>query len=125
MLSLPNNFVAMETRPIPNLSVQSKPGIKVIISGPIQIFVGVLMLDPSNTTVLGGCIPDLMPIQQKALSCAAQVAGVGIDPTFRALVWNPDTGMENGKFDVNFSLYHESLYKFDISFFYFIFIMNL
>ena len=91
------NFVAMETTPIPNLSVQSKPGIKIILSGPISIFVGVLMLNPSNTTVLGGCIPSLLPIQQKALSCAAKMAGVGIDPTYRALVWNPDTGVDDGK----------------------------
>lgn len=91
------NFVAMETQPIPNLSVQSKPGIKIILSGPIQIFVGILMLDPSNTTVLGGCIPSLIPIQQKALTCAAKIAGVGIDSTYKALVWNPDTGMEDGK----------------------------
>jgi len=89
------HVVAMETEPIPSLSVHSKPGIKVILSGPIVIRFGILMLDQSNTTVLGGCIPELIPIQKKAMDLAAKLAGVGIDPTFRALVWNPDTGMED------------------------------
>ena len=92
-----NQFVAMETKPIPNLSAHSMPGIKVVLSGPIYIYMGVLMLDSSNTAVVGGFIPSLIQVQKKAISCAAKVAGVGIDPTYRALVWNPDTGMEDGK----------------------------
>ena len=88
------HVVAMETEPIPSLSVQSKPGIKIILSGPINVRFGVLMLDQGNTTVLGGCMPSLVPVQKKAIDLAAKLAGVGIDPTFRALVWNPDTGME-------------------------------
>ena len=47
----------MHPKPIPNLSVHSQPGIKIILSGPISIYLGILMLDPSNTTVVGGCIP--------------------------------------------------------------------
>lgn len=92
--SAPLHIVAMETETIPNLSVQSKPGLKVILSGPIVIRCGVLMLDEGNTTVLGGCIPHLIPFQRKAMELAAKVAGVGVDPTVRALVWNPETGME-------------------------------
>ena len=90
----PCHIVAMETAPIPSLSVHSKPGIKIVLCGPIQIRLGILMLNPGNTTVLGGCIPALIPIQKKAMDMAAKLAGIGIDPTFRALVWNPDSGME-------------------------------
>lgn len=89
-----HSFTAMETSPIPNLSVHSQPGIKVVISGPIDIRYGILMLHPGNTFVLGGCIPALIPIQKKAMELAAKEAGVGIDATFRALVWNPEAGMD-------------------------------
>ena len=84
----------METSPIPNLSVHSRPGIKVVISGPVDIRYGILMLHPGNTIVLGGCIPSLIPIQKKAMELAAKEAGVGIDATFRALVWNPEAGID-------------------------------
>lgn len=83
-------IVAMETEPIPDLSVHSKPGIKVILTGPIEVRLGVLMLHRGNTTVLGGCVPALIPIQKKAMDMAAKLSGVGIDPTYRALVWNPE-----------------------------------
>lgn len=90
-----HSFSAMETSPIPNLSVHSRPGMKIILSGSIVIRYGILMLDPSNTIVLGGCIPALISIQKKAMELAAKKAGVGIDPTFRALVWNPETGLDD------------------------------
>jgi hypothetical protein len=89
-----HSFTAMETSPIPNLSVHSRPGIKVVISGPVDIRYGILMLHPGNTFVLGGCIPSLIPIQKKAMELAAKEAGVGIDATFRALVWNPEAGID-------------------------------
>lgn len=89
-----HSLIAMETRPIPNLSVHSRPGIKVVISGPIDIRYGILMLHPGNTFVLGGSIPALIPIQKKAMELAAKDAGVGIDATFRALVWNPEAGID-------------------------------
>lgn len=95
---LHQHFVAMETEPIHQLSVHSKPGIKIILSGPIPIYMGILLLHPNNIIVLGGYIPDLIPIQKKAIECAAKLAGVGIDPTFRALVWNPDSGIDDGKY---------------------------
>ncbi len=93
------HIVAMEMEPIPDLSVHSKPGIKIIISGPITVRLGVLLLHSGNTMVCGGCIPDLIPVQRKAIELAAKVAGVGIDPTVRALVWNPDEGMEEEEND--------------------------
>lgn len=46
-------LVAVETQPIPQLSVHSQPGIKAILSGAIDVRFGVLMLDPGNTTVIG------------------------------------------------------------------------
>jgi len=60
------------------------------------------MLDPGNATVLGGCIPGLVRLQRKAMEMAAKLAGVGIDPTVRALIWNPHTGLEEGKSSVVF-----------------------
>jgi len=98
-IGAPIHIVATETEPIPSLSVHSKPGIKVVLSGPIIIRFGVLMLDQGNTTVLGGCIPNLIRVQKKAMDLAAKLAGVGIDPTFRALVWNPEAGMEDDQQD--------------------------
>jgi hypothetical protein len=89
------HFVALEVQPIHGLSVHSKAGIKIILSGPISIHKGILFLNPNNTIVLGGYIPDLIPIQKKAMERAAKVAGVGIDPTFKALVWNPEHELED------------------------------
>ena len=49
----PEVLVAVETQPIPQLSVHSQPGIKAILSGSIEVRLGILMLDPGNTTVIG------------------------------------------------------------------------
>jgi len=88
------HIIAMEIAPIPSLSVHSKAGIKVLLRGPITIRLGVLMLHPGNATVLGGCVPALVPVQKKAFEMASRVAGVGVDPTVKALIWNPHTGAE-------------------------------
>jgi hypothetical protein len=107
-------FMAMEVEPIPTLSVNSKAGIKVIMQGPLQIRHGVLLLQPvyrpaendsgtaaatnnaappvQQITVLGGSVAELVEIQSTALQQAKLVAGVGVDPTVRALIWNPETG---------------------------------
>ena len=105
-------FMAMEVEPIPALSVNSKAGVKVVMRGPIQIRHGLLLWQPvyrppDNTgangnannaaavqqiTVLGGCVAELVQIQATALQQAKLVAGVGVDPTVRALIWNPETG---------------------------------
>jgi hypothetical protein len=109
-------FMAMEVEPIPALSVNSKAGVKVVMRGPLQIRHGLLLWQPvyrppdnagangngnntANTaaavqqiTVLGGCVAELVQIQATALQQAKLVAGVGVDPTVRALIWNPETG---------------------------------
>jgi len=83
-----NAFVAMEITPIQSLSVNSLAGIKVVLSGPIDVRHGVLLLHEGNTVVLGGHVPDLVQIQAKAIEQAKKQAGVGIDPTVRALIGN-------------------------------------
>jgi len=54
------------------------------------------MLHEGNTLVLGGSVDSLVDIQRKALVDARKEAGVGVDPTVRALIWNPDTGEDQG-----------------------------
>lgn len=113
-------FMAMEVEPIPALSVNSKAGVKVVMRGPLQIRHGLLLWQPvyrqpdnsvdgdgyangngnaannatavQQITVLGGCVAELVQIQATALQQAKLVAGVGVDPTVRALIWNPETG---------------------------------
>jgi hypothetical protein len=103
----------MEVEPIPALSVNSKAGVKVVMRGPLQIRHGLLLWQPvyrppdnaggnvnnnanaaavQQITVLGGCVAELVQIQATALQQAKLVAGVGVDPTVRALIWNPETG---------------------------------
>ena len=91
------HLVATESSPISPLSVHSRAGIKVRLRGPLTIRSGVLLLDPANTTVLGGCVPALQQVQQRSIQQAQRLAGIGMDPTVRALVWNPHTGAEQGK----------------------------
>eukprot|EP00559_Dactyliosolen_fragilissimus_P002570 CAMPEP_0184867188 /NCGR_PEP_ID=MMETSP0580-20130426/25337_1 /TAXON_ID=1118495 /ORGANISM="Dactyliosolen fragilissimus" /LENGTH=710 /DNA_ID=CAMNT_0027367289 /DNA_START=94 /DNA_END=2223 /DNA_ORIENTATION=- len=88
------HIIAMEENPIPNLSVHSRAGIKVLLRGPIVVRLGILMLHEGNATILGGCIPSYLRVQKKAREAAARLAGVGVDPTVKALIWNPHTGME-------------------------------
>lgn len=93
---LDNLIVAMEVSPIPNLSVNSRPGIKILISSPIEIRFGILMLHEGNTTVLGGHVPQLIEIQSKAVEQAQRVAMVNVDPTIRALISaNNDFPLDN------------------------------
>lgn len=87
-------LVAMEIAPIPQLSVNSTAGIKVLLKGPIHIRHGILMCHPASAVVLGGVVEELAELQAKALQQAKRVAGVGVDPTIRALIWNPDAGEE-------------------------------
>ena len=87
-------LVALEISPIPAISAHSHAGLKILLSGAIQIRHGVCMLHPGNTTVLGGQVPELVEIQRKALEQAKRVAGVGVDPTVKALIWNPDQGLD-------------------------------
>ena len=87
------HLVAMENSPIPDLSVHSRAGIKILLRGPVVVRFGVLMLNEGNVTVLGGSVPALVPVQRKAREMARRVAGVGVDPTIKALIWNADAGV--------------------------------
>lgn len=92
------HIVAMEILPLQDLSVNSKAGIKVILRGSTTLTCrhGILMCSPGNAQVLGGCVSSLMEIQRKALEQAKKVAGVGVDPTVKALIWNPLGAEEEG-----------------------------
>jgi hypothetical protein len=75
------SIIGMEVNPIPNLSVQSQPGVKVLLRGPMTIRMGMLLLNEFNALVLGGCVAELIPIQKKARDMAARIAGVGVGKT--------------------------------------------
>lgn len=79
-------LVAMEVTPIPNLSIHGLPGIKLLLTAPITIRHGILLLHPGNATVLGGHVPQFVPIQKRAWEQAKRLAGVGVDPTIQALI---------------------------------------
>jgi hypothetical protein len=84
------SIIGMEISPIPSLSVNTLAGTKLVLQGPITIRHGVMLLHAGNTIVLGGSVPELVEIQISALQQAKRMAGVGVDPTIRALVWNPE-----------------------------------
>mmetsp|Transcript_26715 Transcript_26715/g.40383 ORF Transcript_26715/g.40383 Transcript_26715/m.40383 type:complete len:537 (-) Transcript_26715:2109-3719(-) len=84
------DLIGMEVSPIPNLSVNSTAGAKVLMRGPLEIRLGILQWNPSNAIVLGGCVSELIPIQRKAMEQAQRLAGV--DPTVRALIGNDLVG---------------------------------
>ena len=79
-------IIGIETSPILNLSPMSKAGLKIAVTGPIEVRWGVLQLHPGNTLVLGGFVQELVDFQRKTISQAKQAAGVGVDPTIRALI---------------------------------------
>ena len=84
------NFVGIETDVIPNLSTSSLAGIKVLLKGPLDIRHQILLLHQANCFVLGGCVDELVRHQREAIEKAKRTAGVGIDPTIRALIGNTD-----------------------------------
>jgi hypothetical protein len=91
-------MVATETSPIPSLSVQSRAGCKVILTGPIQLRHGMALWNSTTTLVLGGEVESLVQVQKAAIEQAKRVAGVGIDPTIKALIWNNQQPMgEDGE----------------------------
>ena len=90
------HLVGMEVSPLQDLSVNSKAGIKVVLRGPLTCRFGIIMCHPGNANVLGGCVGSLIDIQRKALEQAKRVAGVGIDPTVKALIWNPVGADDDG-----------------------------
>jgi hypothetical protein len=81
-----NSIVAQEVVKIPQLQTNSLAGLKLLIKGKVTIRRGILQLHGDNTTVLGGSVPELVRQQQQAIEKAKKQAGVGVDPTLRALV---------------------------------------
>ena len=82
--------IGMESAsPIPGLAPGlggTKAGTKVLLKGPIEIRDRMLLLHSGNCIVLGGCIPWYTWRQRSALINAKNMAGVGVDPTVRALI---------------------------------------
>jgi hypothetical protein len=87
-------IIVMEESPIPNLSVNTLAGCKILLFGPITVRWGVLICHEGNAAVLGGYVDALVEMQQHALQQAKQVAGVGIDPTIRALIGTTPPDLE-------------------------------
>ena len=79
-------LVAMEVQAIPDLSVHSRAGLKILLQGPLTIRRGVALWHGGTTTVVGGRVTALEDMQQQALQQAQRLAGVGVDPTVRALI---------------------------------------
>ncbi|XP_019639123.1 PREDICTED: recQ-mediated genome instability protein 1-like [Branchiostoma belcheri] len=53
------NLQGMEYQPIRDLAVDMAPGTKILVSGPVQCRLGVLLLDGRNVKVLGGEVEEL------------------------------------------------------------------
>lgn len=79
-------LVAQEVLRIPHLQTTSLAGLKLLIKGKVIIRRGILQLHGGNATVLGGSVAELVRLQQLAIEKAKKQAGVGVDPTLRALV---------------------------------------
>jgi hypothetical protein len=89
---------ARETSPILNLSLSSPPGIKLILRGPVDVRCGMLELNDGNCIVAGGEIESWKSIRSKAKEKAQRERGLGVDPTIKALIWNPIVGDEDGMY---------------------------
>ena len=87
-------FIAMEVLPLPDLSVASRAGVKLVVRGPVTVRRGVALWHAGNVTVVGGQVAALVQLQTAALQQAQRVAGVGVDPTVRALI-GTDAGHED------------------------------
>ncbi|KAL3810459.1 hypothetical protein ACHAXA_008821 [Cyclostephanos tholiformis] len=87
-------LLAMETSPILKLSVSSQPGLKLLLHGPIVIRVGLVELNGGNCAVMGGEVDSWREVWKKAKERVQREQGLGIDPTVKALVWNPLSGNE-------------------------------
>lgn len=89
-------LLAIETYPILKLSVSSPPGLKLLLHGPIVVRVGLIQLNDANCVVIGGEIESWKVLSMKAKERAHRERGLGVDPTIKALVWNPIMGDEEG-----------------------------
>lgn len=89
-------LLAIETHPIINLSVSSPPGLKLLLHGPVVVRVGLVQLNDANCVVIGGEIERWKELSMKTKERAQRERGLGVDPTIKALVWNPIMGDEEG-----------------------------
>ncbi|KAL7532760.1 hypothetical protein ACHAXR_004831 [Thalassiosira sp. AJA248-18] len=88
-------LMAMETSPIRHLSTTSSPpGLKLLLHGAINVRLGLLQLNDDNCTVVGGGIESWKEVWTKARERAQREKGLGVDPTIKALIWNPLMGDE-------------------------------
>ncbi|GMI46390.1 hypothetical protein TrCOL_g11175 [Triparma columacea] len=79
--------IAMEVTPIPDLSVNTLAGCKVVLKGPFPVVLGVALLHPSNVLVLGGSVDVLVAMQEQAVEAGRRTYGNGRGgATLRALV---------------------------------------
>ena len=100
-------LVAVETSPIPDISINTPAGSKVIVHGTVVVSCGVMLLDEGNVFVLGGGVERLKVMQKMAVERSRRRYGVGVgggaggiegggggggcrNDTIRALVWNND-----------------------------------
>lgn len=88
---------AMETHPLSTLSPHSPPGTKLLLHGPITVRFGILQLNDANAIVLGGSVAEWTNVAEKVKERVRRERGVGVDPTLRALIWNPLMGDEEGE----------------------------
>ena len=63
-------IIAVETSPNPSLSVNTPAGTKLILLGPLLLSSSTLLLNPDNVLVLGGTVPELVEMQDKAVEAA-------------------------------------------------------
>jgi hypothetical protein len=91
--------VGIETIPIKGLTPDALAGCKILLKGPLEVRHGILLLTPGNCVVVGGCCPDLVHHQSRATAAAQKKAGVGVDPTVRALIGSTgfEASEENGQ----------------------------
>lgn len=89
-------MLALEVSLIPSIPHNVKAGAKLLLQGPIDVRWGTMMLHEGNALYLGGEVPRLIEKQKRAVEQVKKLAGVGVDPTIRALIWNPETGDEQG-----------------------------
>lgn len=83
-------YTAMEVATLPDEGlIPFQPGSKLLLlCHALEIRHGMLLLHPGNTIVLGGRVEYMVELYQKQLLKDQTSAGVGMDPTIKALIWN-------------------------------------
>lgn len=61
-----NEIFGIEKQRIESLTELTKPGAKIIIKNP-QFIRGLLLLDSSNSIVLGGCVKELVDLKEQRI----------------------------------------------------------